>query len=119
VIWGKREGKSFCGQVWTGHIGLIPFANSLFARNRRSPDERSDIRGIDTRGNLRISLRSSGLRRFFRPRSDATKQSLTEITSVPQRATHEAVTRKLRWSAKSERCAMIVALILTDVTISL
>jgi hypothetical protein len=29
------------------------------------------------------------------------------------------VTRKLRWLAKSERCAMIVALNLTDVTISL
>jgi hypothetical protein len=32
---------------------------------------------------------------------------------------HEAVTRKLRWSAKGERCAVIVALILADVTISL
>ena len=32
---------------------------------------------------------------------------------------HEAVTRKLRWSAKAERCAVVVALILTDVTISL
>jgi hypothetical protein len=63
VIWGKREGKSFCGQVWTGQISLIPFTNSLFARNRRSPDERSDIRGIDTRGEI-PGLRFA--RRFFR-----------------------------------------------------
>jgi hypothetical protein len=35
-----------------------------------------------------------------------------------QRATREAVTRKLRWSAKSERCVMMVALIVTVVAIS-
>jgi hypothetical protein len=38
---------------------------------------------------------------------------------LTQAAAHDTVTRKLRWLAKSERCAMIVALILTDVTISL
>jgi len=37
VIWGKREGKCFFGQDWTGGIALIPkenFFSGVMPRHR-------------------------------------------------------------------------------------
>jgi len=36
VIWGKREGKYFFKQDWTGRIALIPQENFFFRRIRVS-----------------------------------------------------------------------------------
>jgi hypothetical protein len=36
VIWGAREGKSFCKQDWTGQISLIAKKNFLSARNGKT-----------------------------------------------------------------------------------
>jgi hypothetical protein len=37
VIWGKREGKYFCGWDWTGRIALIGFDKFAVARKFRKP----------------------------------------------------------------------------------
>jgi hypothetical protein len=35
VIWGKREGKYFCGADWTGGIALIRFDKFAVWRSRK------------------------------------------------------------------------------------